>query len=287
MNRLLALASLLALSACASADAAKKPNPLMWCNPCTMPCTPDCGKPAVAAPKPAPAPVPVAKIDPCAPGQIHSPDQCPNLDEDGDGIRNADDNCPMVAGIPELKGCPDPDTDGDGVPDRLDKCPSVPGAKEAEGCPAVDTDGDGIYDYLDKCPAVPGDAAHEGCPPPKAAINAVTKKIDILEKVYFDTGKSTIQKRSLPLLDEVAQVLNGNPQVGKVLVEGHTDSVGAAALNKRLSADRAAAVKAYLVSKGVAAERLDAKGFGPEKPIADNKTAAGREQNRRVEFTIQ
>ena len=240
--------------------------------------------PVAVAAVPPPAPV---KVDPCAPGQIHTPDQCPGLDDDNDGVKNADDACPLVAGPAENKGCPDKDTDGDGIVDRLDKCPDVPGVKEAEGCPAVDTDGDGILDYLDKCPTVPGDAAHEGCPPPKASINAATKKIDILEKVYFDTSKSTIQARSLPLLDEVATVLNAHPEINKVLVEGHTDSLGAAAFNKKLSADRAAAVKAYLVTKGVQAERLDTAGFGPEKPIADNKTAAGRDQNRRVEFTIQ
>ena len=243
-------------------------------------------KAAAAAPIAAVAPPPV-KVDPCAAGAVHTPEQCPALDDDKDGVANADDACPLVAGVAELKGCPDKDTDGDGIVDRLDKCPAVPGVKEAEGCPAVDTDKDGIFDYADKCPEVAGVAEQQGCPPPKAAINAVTKKIDIIEKVYFDTSKSTIQARSLPLLDEVARVLNDHAEISKVLVEGHTDSLGAAAYNKKLSADRAEAVKAYLVSKGVKAERLDAAGFGPEKPIADNKTAAGREQNRRVEFTIQ
>jgi len=261
----------------------KEPGTPMWRGVLGVAYT---GAPKAAAPIAAVAPPPV-KVDPCAAGAVHTPEQCPALDDDKDGVVNADDACPLVAGVAELKGCPDKDTDGDGIVDRLDKCPAVPGVKEAEGCPAVDTDKDGIFDYADKCPEVAGVAEHQGCPPPKAAINAATKKIDILEKVYFDTSKSTIQARSLPLLDEVARVLNDHPEVSKVLVEGHTDSLGAAAFNKKLSADRAEAVKAYLVSKGVKAERLDAAGFGPEKPIADNKTAAGREQNRRVEFTIQ
>jgi outer membrane protein OmpA-like peptidoglycan-associated protein len=263
----------------------------------------------------APKAKPVPKVDPCAPGQAHTPAQCPNLDDDGDGVKNADDACPTVAGLAELKGCPPVDTDGDGIPDNKDKCPTVPGVAELEGCPAVDTDGDGVPDHKDKCPTVPGVAElegcpavdtdgdgipdhkdkcptvagvaqYEGCPPPKAAINTVTKKIDILEKVYFDTGKASIQARSFSLLDEVAKVLNDNPQYDKVMVEGHTDSTGPAALNKTLSANRAAAVKAYLVQKGVTEARLESKGFGPDKPIGDNKTAAGREQNRRVEFLL-
>jgi outer membrane protein OmpA-like peptidoglycan-associated protein len=236
---------------------------------------------------PTAAPPPPVKVDPCGPGVIHTPEQCPNLDDDGDGIKNADDACPLVPGIPELNGCPDKDSDGDGVPDRLDKCPDVPGLKELDGCPAKDSDGDGIPDHLDKCPDVPGVPEYQGCPPPKAVVNVATKKIDIMEKVYFDIGKSTIQDRSYPLLDEVAQVLKDHTEIDKVLVEGHTDSTGPAAFNRKLSADRAAAVKAYLASKGVPAERLDTRGFGPDKPVGSNGTAAGREQNRRVEFTIQ
>ena len=112
------------------------------------------------------------------------------------------------------------------------------------------------------------------------------KKLELLEKVYFDTSKTSIKPVSLPLLDEIAQVLVGNPQVKKVVVEGHTDNTGAAGFNTKLSQGRADAVKAYLVKKGVAADRLESKGFGPSQPIADNKTAKGREANRRVEFTI-
>ncbi|HET9551695.1 MAG TPA: OmpA family protein [Anaeromyxobacteraceae bacterium] len=238
-------------------------------------------------PPPPPPPPPVVKVDPCAAGQTHTPDQCPDLDDDGDGIKNKDDACPTVAGIPELKGCPDKDTDGDGVPDRLDKCPNEPGPKENGGCPDTDKDGDGIPDRLDKCPDVPGTAEYNGCPPPKARVNVETKKIDILEKVYFDVNKATIQERSYGLLDEVAKVLEEHKEITKVLVEGHTDNTGAADYNKYLSGERAKAVKAYLVKKGVDAGRLDSKGFGQEKPVADNKTKEGREQNRRVEFTIQ
>jgi outer membrane protein OmpA-like peptidoglycan-associated protein len=259
--------------------------------------------------KPPPPPPP----DPCAAGKVHTPDQCPNLDDDGDGVANKDDACPTVPGLPELKGCPAKDTDGDGIadhldkcptvagiaelqgcpavdtdgdgiPDHKDKCPTVAGIAELQGCPAVDTDGDGVPDHLDKCPTVKGEAAYQGCPAPKAELKQ--GKIDIKEAVYFDTAKATIQSRSNALLDEVAQILKDNPQVTKVVVEGHTDSQGKAASNRKLSQARADAVKAYLVGKGVDAARLDAKGFGPDKPVASNKTKDGREKNRRVEFTI-
>lgn len=276
--RLALLAAFASLAFVETASA--HPQSSQYCNPCKMPCLSSeaCG--AVAA---APAP---KVVDPCAPGQAHQPAQCPDLDDDHDGIANRDDACPTVAGIPEEKGCPAKDSDGDGVPDHQDKCPSVAGLAALGGCPAVDTDGDGIPDHQDKCPAVAGVADNAGCPPAKAKLNAATKKIEIMETVYFDTGKATIQDRSFPLLDEVAQVLKDNPQVGKVMVEGHTDSTGSAEYNTTLSAARAKAVKAYLVEKGIAADRLDSKGYGPTKPVADNKTKEGREKNRRVEFTI-
>lgn len=237
--------------------------------------------------------VPVAKkapppppADPCAAGLAHTPAQCPALDDDKDGILNKDDVCPLVAGIAEEKGCPAKDSDADGIFDHKDKCPTVAGIAELEGCPAKDGDADGIPDHKDRCPDVAGVADNAGCPPAKAVLNVATGKIDILEKVYFDTGKATIQDRSFPLLDEVAQVLARNPQLTKVVVEGHTDSTGSARLNTKLSADRAKAVAAYLVGKGTDAARLDSKGFGSSRPVGDNKTAAGRDSNRRVEFTI-
>jgi outer membrane protein OmpA-like peptidoglycan-associated protein len=236
--------------------------------------------------KAAPPPPPPAPVDPCAPGQVHTPAQCPNLDDDQDGVLNRDDACPTVAGIPEEKGCPAKDTDGDGLFDHQDKCPTQAGPKENGGCPDTDKDADGVVDRLDRCPDVAGTAEFEGCPPAKAKVNVVTKKIDILEKVYFDTNKATIQQRSFQLLDDVAAVLGRHPEITKVLVEGHTDNTGAADYNLTLSDARAKAVREYLIGKGVAADKLDAQGFGITRPVADNKTKAGREQNRRVEFVI-
>jgi OOP family OmpA-OmpF porin len=233
-------------------------------------------------PAPAPAPAPPPPADPCAPGQTHTPEQCPDLDDDGDGVINRDDACPTVAGSADHKGCPPKDTDGDGVLDEDDACPAEAGLTELKGCPARDTDGDGVADHLDKCPAESGPADNEGCP--RAVVSE--KKIELREKVQFATGKATILEASTPLLDEIARILQENPQITRVLVEGHTDSTGTAALNQRLSQARADAVVNELVKRGVAKERLAAKGFGPSRPIASNDTPEGREANRRVEISI-
>ena len=242
----------LALAGCTTTKPAGPVTQQPFCLPCTIPCTPASCEPKVAAaPKPKPPPP-----DPCAAGNAHTPEQCPDLDDDGDGVTNKLDKCPLVKGVPENDGCPDVDTDGDGVPDRLDKCPNEAGTAEYQGCP----------------------------PPKRAQLQA--GKIEIKEAVYFDAGKATIQGRSTGLLDDVAQVLNGHPEIKKVVVEGHTDNKGSRKLNQKLSAIRAAAVRDYLVGKGVAADRLEAKGFGVSRPTADNKTAAGREKNRRVDFVI-
>jgi outer membrane protein OmpA-like peptidoglycan-associated protein len=122
-------------------------------------------------------------------------------------------------------------------------------------------------------------------PPPSRAV-LTAGKIELKESVYFETSRATIKAVSLPLLDEVAQLLKAHPEVKRVTIEGHTDSTGDAAANLKLSEARAQAVKAYLVEKGVETSRLDARGYGASKPIADNATVKGRETNRRVDFTI-
>jgi outer membrane protein OmpA-like peptidoglycan-associated protein len=120
--------------------------------------------------------------------------------------------------------------------------------------------------------------------PPRVVLTASSIKIG--EKVQFATGSAEILAVSHGLLDEIAQVMNDNPQIELLQIEGHTDSTGTAAGNRKLSQQRAESVVKYLAGKGVAARRMQAKGFGPDKPIADNASDDGKEKNRRVEFNI-
>ncbi len=123
-------------------------------------------------------------------------------------------------------------------------------------------------------------------PPGPARVVLTPSNVAIMDKVQFETGKADIKSESHSLLDEVAKVLKENPQVEVISVEGHTDSTGSADFNRKLSQQRAESVAKYLSSKGVKAARMEPKGFGPDRPVADNETDAGREANRRVEFNI-
>jgi OmpA-OmpF porin, OOP family len=124
-------------------------------------------------------------------------------------------------------------------------------------------------------------------PPPKPPRVVLTDSaIEIKEKVQFKLGSAELLPDSFPLLDEVAQVMLENPQIELLQVEGHTDSTGSAGINKKLSKGRADSVSAYLASKGIGKKRLMARGYGPDRPIADNGTPEGQEANRRVEFNI-
>jgi outer membrane protein OmpA-like peptidoglycan-associated protein len=218
---------------------------------------------------------------------------CPWKDKDRDGIYDKDDKCPDIAGTKENKGCPWEDSDKDGVLDKDDKCPEVAGEKANDGCPWDDTDKDGVFDKDDKCPKVFGVASNKGCPEevkkeePKEEIKQdVIKKINAFSKtILFDTGKATIKSESFNSLDAIVAVLNEYP-TANFKVEGHTDSAGKPASNLKLSKERAAAVKKYLADKGVNASRLTSEGYGSKKPIASNKTAKGKNLNRRVEINL-
>lgn len=178
------------------------------------------------------------------------------------------------------------DRDGDGVPDPKDRCPDVPGLPALDGCP--DADADEIPDPEDQCPAQPGPASHAGCPVPEdePLVELTTEKLSLNDAITFDTDRDTIKPESFPVLDQVARLLLAHPELTRVRVEGHTDNVGSAAYNKDLSARRAASVVRHLAGKGVDARRLQAAGYGFEKPVASNATALGRARNRRVEFTL-
>ena len=204
---------------------------------------------------------------------------CP--DTDGDGIADKDDECPEVAGKAALKGCPD--ADNDGIADKDDKCPQQAGPKENNGCPWPDRDGDGVLDKDDECPEEAGPASNKGCP--EVTQEVQTQLNSFAKTILFDVGKSTIRPESATVLNNIVNVLNKYKN-SKFSVEGYTDTSGNKDKNQRLSEDRAYSVKAYLVDKGINPARLSAKGFGPEKPIASNKTKKGRELNRRVEINL-
>lgn len=212
---------------------------------------------------------------------------CPWPDTDRDGLIDPNDSCPKDVGPHENKGCPDTDQDGDSVVDRLDGCADKAGPAENKGCPWPDGDGDGVSDFEDNCPKEAGVKENQGCPAATKQLVIITKeKLIIKDKVFFDTGRATIQKKSNALLDQIASVLTQHPEIALVQIEGHTDNVGNAERNKTLSQDRANSVKAYLVKKGIDEKRLVTMGFGQEKPADTNDTPAGRESNRRVEFNI-
>lgn len=224
---------------------------------------------------------------------------CPNKDSDGDGLLDTVDKCPLD---PEDKdkfededGCPDLDNDKDGIPDKADQCPLEPedvdGFEDENGCPDTDNDKDGIPDVADKCPLEPGVKKWDGCKG-KQKVVIVGDELQILEQVFFDTGKATIKKVSFALLDEVASVIKSNPNIELIEVQGHTDDVGNDDYNKKLSDDRAKSVREYLTKKGVDGGRLQSKGYGEEQPqvkiagLKPKELKAAREKNRRVQFKI-
>jgi len=216
-------------------------------------------------------------------------DGCPDGDNDKDGIADKDDKCPLEAEDKDTfeddDGCPDTDNDKDSVLDVSDKCPLEAGVKDNRGCPDTDRDGDTVVDRLDNCPDEKGDPANGGCVK-KQLVVIRAEKLEILDKVFFKTGKDIIESKSFALLDNVAAVIVSHPDIKKVRVEGHTDNVGKDEDNKSLSDRRAKAVAKYLTDKGVDAARLEGVGYGAEKPVADNATEDGKAQNRRVEFVI-
>ncbi len=210
-------------------------------------------------------------------------DGCPPPDTDKDGINDEEDKCPTVFGLARYQGCPIPDTDKDGINDEDDKCPTVAGLARYQGCPPPDTDGDGVVDEEDKCPNVPGPKENQGCPVIK---EEVIKKVNYAaSNIYFATGKYVLLAKSFKGLNDVAQIMKDDPQL-KLAIDGHTDNVGGDEFNQKLSENRAGAVRDYLIKRGIDESRLIVTGHGESEPIADNKTAAGRQKNRRVEMKL-
>jgi outer membrane protein OmpA-like peptidoglycan-associated protein len=236
---------------------------------------------------------------------INGSDLCPNTpsgervdasgcsasqqDDDRDGVMNSADKCantPAGAKV-NAEGCP-VDGDGDGVSDGADRCPDTPKGEtvDGSGCSAGqrDSDNDGVSDSNDKCPSSTAGAKVD---PNGCRLLGETGSL-VLKGVTFASGRSTLTKASKATLDEVATQLTqffAEVPSGRIEVGGHTDSTGSAKTNTRLSGQRAAAVEKYLESKGIDPDRLVSKGYGPDKPVADNTTKEGRAENRRVELT--
>ncbi|HEY2748004.1 MAG TPA: OmpA family protein [Polyangia bacterium] len=220
-------------------------------------------------------------------------DGCPDPDNDKDGILDKDDRCPNEPGPIENHGCPvtvkppepEPDRDHDGIPDKDDECPEIPGPKENGGCPFLDSDGDGILDKDDHCPHEWGPKENFGCPLPHKSM--IRKgQIITMNPIYFETAKAIIKPISYPTLDDVADTLKSNQQLLIVEIQGHADERGDDDYNMRLTEDRAAAVKTYLIGKGVAADRLQSHGYGETKPLCRQHAESCWSKNRRVEFVI-
>ncbi len=230
-------------------------------------------------------------------GNRPDPDRlgCPVGDRDKDGVLDPDDLCPDehkgATPDPKRLGCPAGDRDKDGVLDFDDVCPDehqgqVPDPAR-KGCPAPDRDKDTVVDPVDACPDKPGapnpDPKKNGCP---GLVEVKGGQIVIVKPVFFATNKDVILAKSFPVLQSVADALKASPQIKKVRVEGHTDDRGKVDYNVDLSDRRAKSVMKWLVEHGIEQGRLEAQGFGPKKPVAENKTEAGRAKNRRVDFLI-
>lgn len=210
---------------------------------------------------------------------------CPWKDTDGDTLLDNVDACPAIAGPVENKGCPWPDTDNDGVLDKDDACPTVAGLVENKGCPVLDADKDGVPDNVDDCPLIAGPADNKGCP---KVTKATLEKLKVEAKsIFFVTGKATLSDakkgETSGRLDAIKEILKNYPNA-KFAINGHTDNVGNPKANQKLSEERAKVVMDALIAKGVNPENLSSQGFGASKPVASNKTASGRAQNRRTEI---
>jgi outer membrane protein OmpA-like peptidoglycan-associated protein len=223
-------------------------------------------------------------------------DGCPDPDNDKDGIPDLQDKCPNepedMDGFEDYDGCPDLDNDKDGVPDAVDKCPNLPedrdSFEDADGCPDPDNDNDKIPDLNDKCPNEPetynGFEDGDGCPdtaPGQSGVLPLEKRT-LLKSVHFLGNSAELLPESYASLDSLAERIRATPGA-MVEVRGYWDGAASELEGMRNSEARALAVRKYLVSKGIAPDQVLARGLGARDPIDNNRTAAGRQRNRRVE----
>ena len=227
-------------------------------------------------------------------------DGCPYhkvRDRDGDGIPDDIDKCPDEPedfdNFEDEDGCPDLDNDKDGIPDKLDLCPNDPedkdGFEDEDGCPDPDNDHDRILDVNDKCPNEPetynGFEDEDGCPD-KGMVIVQRGKLEILDKIYFETDKDVIMDRSLPLIDAIAATIKGHPEIALIEIQGHADERGDDEHNLDLTDRRAHSVMRALEDRGVELGRLRARGYGETRPVCTQHNEDCWSKNRRVEFII-
>lgn len=224
-------------------------------------------------------------------------DGCPEPDNDKDGINDQLDKCPNdaedVDSFEDYDGCPDLDNDKDGVPDAQDKCSNLAedrdSFEDADGCPEPDNDQDKIPDINDKCPNNPetynGFEDGDGCPDigPGHSEAAPLEKRTLIKSAHFLGNTSQLLPESYAGLDTLASRIMAIPGI-MVEVRGYWDGAAAELEGMRLSEARAMAVRKYLVSKGISADQVLARGMGSRDPIEPNRTAAGRQRNRRIEL---
>jgi outer membrane protein OmpA-like peptidoglycan-associated protein len=181
--------------------------------------------------------------------------------------------------------------DGDGIADADDLCPGesedFDGFEDADGCADRDNDADRIADADDQCPGEAetynGAADDDGCPD-RGRVVVEESNITILDQIYFERGRSSLRESSLPIVDATAATLAGNPNITAVDIEGHASDDESDAWS--ISAERASAVRAALVARGVAGSRLRTRPMGSTQPVAAGTSASARERNRRVAFRI-
>jgi outer membrane protein OmpA-like peptidoglycan-associated protein len=227
--------------------------------------------------------------------KIFIQDETPFPDPDRDGLITRADRCPREPedpdGFQDEDGCPDPDNDGDGIADARDRCPLraelLNQIDDQDGCPETDEDGDNVIGSLDQCPELgenrngykDGDGCVDELPAPLRGV------VGVIEGVQFRNLTGQMLTRSLAALDRIVAVLKEFPEV-KVEVAGHTDGRGRETTNRAISQRRAEAVREYLISRGISPDRIGAVGYGMDRPIASNRTQAGRARNRRVELKL-